>query len=81
MPDRKSRHPDNDLIDELSDGGLPAPAQGGSTRGLSHDVGTRAELKNSLRGETEPERVTGKDHPGANARKGRKATSRIKGGV
>jgi len=77
MPDRKSRHPDTDLINNEP----PAPAQGGASGGdLSRDVGSRAELKESLGEEPEPERVTGKDHPASNARKGRKALSRMQGG-
>lgn len=77
MPERKSRRPANDLID----GDQPVPSQGGTSGGdLSRDVGSRAELKQSLGEEPEPERVTGKDHPAANARKGRKALSRMQGG-
>lgn len=77
MADRKSRRPDNDLTGSDP----PVPGQGGTSGGdLSRDVGSRAELKQSLGEEPEPERVTGKDHPAANARKGKKALSRMQGG-
>lgn len=75
MPKRQSAHPDNDLIDEMGE----APSQQGSAGGnLAADVGSRAEERQI----DHPgfERVTGADHPEANARKGRKAISRMQGG-
>lgn len=74
MPER---HSDNDLIDEMS----KAPSQKGSSGGsLAQEVGKRAEEKGATGEEVEVERVTGADRPQANARKGRKTTSRMLGG-
>ena len=76
MPERQSPHSDNDLIDEMS----KAPSQKSSGGGgLAQEVGKRAEEKGATE-EVEVERVTGADRPQANARKGRKTTSRMLGG-
>lgn len=76
MPQRQSRHSDNELIDEME----KAPSQKGSAGGsLAQSVGKRAE-EHGETGEIEVERVTGADHPQTNARKGRKTTSRMLGG-
>ena len=75
MPERQSHHPDNELIDEMS----KAPSQQSSSGGkLAQEVGKRAE-QNEIDGAT-VERVTGSDRPRADARKGRKAISRMQGG-
>lgn len=73
MTDRQSRHPDNDLIDAMSD----APGQKSSGGGnLARAVGKRAEARNALEGEV-TERVTGSDDPKADERKGGKTLSKL----
>jgi hypothetical protein len=75
MTNRKP-HPDNALIDELTE--EQTPGQGGSSGGgVNRDVGTRAEMHNTV-GETGPERPTAQDHPEAmNEAKGEKTIGRL----
>lgn len=76
MPERQSRHPDNDLIDSLQDGATPGH-QGRSGGDVKKKVGTRAELE---RAEGEREGVTravGSDNPGQDAEKGEKTRAAI----
>ena len=76
MPERQSRHPDNDLIDSMSD----APGQQSSSGGsVARDVGKRDEVKQVLEGEN-TERVRGSDNPQADARKGGKTLAEMQGG-
>ncbi|WP_156841010.1 hypothetical protein [Novosphingobium aquimarinum] len=76
MPERQSRHPDNDLIDSMSDAPGPQSSSGG---GVARDVGKRDELKQVLEGEN-TERVRGSDNPQADARKGDKTLSHMQDG-
>ena len=76
MPERQSRHPDNDLIDRLQDGETPSQ-QSRSGGEVNRKVGTRAELE---RAEGEREGVTravGSDNPAEDAKKGPKTRAAI----
>lgn len=78
MTERQSRHPDNDLIDELT--GEPTPSQSGSSGGeVSRRVGKRAELNRATDPE-DREPVVGSDNPEQDAAKGPKTTREIKKG-
>jgi len=83
MPDRQSRHPDNDLIDEMQEESLGNPSDQSSAGGqINRNVGSRAELheaQGTLEGE-EVERVTGRDNPKQDARKGNKTFDKIRTG-
>ncbi len=75
MPERQSRHPDNELIDSLQDGATPSQ-QGRSGGEVSRKVGTRAELNRA----TDPddhERALGSDNPAQDAQKGEKTRAAI----
>ena len=78
MSERQSRHPDNDLIDEISQ--YDAPAQQSTSDGnVSTAVASRSELARA----TEPEHqesVVGSDNPAQDARKGSKTMAAIKSG-
>ena len=78
MPERQSRHPDNDLIDSMSD--QKTPSQQSSSGGdVNVRVGKRAELNRA----TDPdnrEPATGSDNPEQGARKGPKTMEKIKKG-
>lgn len=78
MPDRQSRHPDNDLIDELTDG--KTPSQSGSSGGeVNRRVGKRDETRRATDPDNrEPE--IGSDNPEDDARKGPKTMEKIKKG-
>lgn len=70
MPERQSMHPDNELIDEMSE--LPTPSQGSSAGGeVNVRVGKRAEL-NSATDPDNREPVVGSDNPEQDAKKGPK---------
>ncbi len=78
MTGRQSRHPDNALIDELTEG--EAPSQQSSSGGeVNRRVGKRAELNRATDPE-DRERATGSDNPAQDAAKGRKTTDAIKKG-
>lgn len=72
---KRDPHPDNDLIEELTEG--ETPSQGSSAGGnVSRDVGKRAELHRA----TDPENrepVVGSDNPADDARKGDKTRAAI----
>jgi hypothetical protein len=79
MPDRQSRHPDNDIIDAAQE--LSTPGQQGSAGGeLERDVGKRAELNDALSSNEAMERVTGQDQPKQDAQKGQKTHDAIRSG-
>ena len=82
MPDRQSRHPDNDIIDQAQEDSTPG-AQGSSAGGeVNRRVGSRADEKTAqgkLEGE-EVETVTGSDNPEEDARKGPKTAAHMVGG-
>jgi hypothetical protein len=78
MPERQSRHPDNDLIDRMQD--EETPSQGSSSGGnVNRRVGKRDELKRA----TDPENrepAVGSDNPADDERKGEKAMRAIRNG-
>ncbi|MEQ5789409.1 hypothetical protein J3454_16085 [Erythrobacter sp. NFXS35] len=78
MPDRQSRHPDNDLIDDMT--AEDTPSQQGSAGGnVARRVGKRGEEKRA----TDPdnrEPVIGSDNPADDAVKGEKTMRKIKSG-
>ena len=78
MPERQSRHPDNELIDELT--AEEAPSQQGSAGGnVNRRVGKRDELNRAYDPDNrEPE--TGQDNPAQDAMKGPKTMQAIKKG-
>lgn len=58
MPERQSRHPDNDLIAKMKE----APSGGGSAGGnLQRDIGSRAEMHHIADDDPEVERVRKSD--------------------
>ena len=75
MPERQSRHPDNELIDELTEG--ETPSQGSRSGGeVNTRVGTRGELNRA----TDPENrepAVGSDNPAQDAEKGPKTRAAI----
>ncbi|SMQ59287.1 hypothetical protein SAMN06297468_0263 [Altererythrobacter xiamenensis] len=75
MPERQSRHPDNDLIDRMTEN--PTPSQQGSSDGnVNVRVGKRGELNRA----TDPdnrEPVIGSDNPLEDAKKGPKTRQAI----
>lgn len=78
MPDRQSRHPDNELIDETTENATPSQ-QGSAGGDVKRDVGSRSEEKRA----TDPanrEPVTGSDNPKEDRKKGSKALSQMEGG-
>ncbi|ABC63802.1 hypothetical protein [Erythrobacter litoralis] len=78
MPERQSRHPDNELIDEITS--EKTPSQSSSSGGeVNTRVGSRAELHRA----TDPdnrEPVVGSDNPEEDAMKGPKTMEKIKKG-
>lgn len=78
MPERQSRHPDNDLIDELTDG-ASASQQGSAGGNVNRRVGTRGEL-NAVTDPDNREPEIGSDNPGQDAMKGPKTMRAIKKG-
>lgn len=82
MPERQSRHPDNDLIDEMQENSVPTAQQSRAGGEVNRRVGTRAEL-NDAKGELEGEKVeraTGSDNPSEDAKKGPKSIDNMVGG-
>ncbi len=78
MTERKSRQPDNDLIDELTE--EPTPPQSSSSGGeINRNVGKRAELNRATDPE-DRERAVGSDNPEQDEAKGRKTMDAIKKG-
>ena len=70
MPERQSMHPDNELIDELTE--YDTPSQQSSSGGeVNRQVGTRGELNRATDPDNrEPE--VGSDNPSQDAMKGEK---------
>ncbi|MBX7493549.1 hypothetical protein K3163_10050 [Qipengyuania sp. 1NDW9] len=70
MPERQSMHPDNELIDELTE--YDTPSQQSSSGGeVNRQVGSRGELNRAFDPDNrEPE--TGSDNPAQDAMKGEK---------
>lgn len=75
MPDRQSMHPDNDLIDAMTQD--PTPSQQSSAGGaVNRDVGKRGELNRATDpANREPE--VGSDNPADDAKKGAKTRAAI----
>lgn len=75
MPERQSRHSDNDLIDRMKE--FDTPSQRSSSGGeVNRQVGTRGELNRALDPENrEPE--IGSDNPAQDAKKGEKTRQAI----
>ncbi|UVI38112.1 hypothetical protein [Qipengyuania spongiae] len=75
MPERQSRHPDNDLIDSMTEN--DTPSQQSSAGGeVNRRVGKRGELNSATDPENrEPE--VGSDNPGDDAKKGPKTRAAI----
>ncbi|MGB7419065.1 MAG: hypothetical protein WA918_07790 [Erythrobacter sp.] len=78
MPERQSRHPDNELIAELTEESTPS-FQGSAEGRVNVRVGKRAE-ENRATDPDNREPVVGSDNPGENARKGPKTMEAIKKG-
>lgn len=75
MPERQSRHPDNELIDEMTEN--PTPSQQSSAGGeVNRQVGKRGEL-NSATDPDNREPEVGSDNPGDDAKKGPKTQAAI----
>ena len=78
MPERQSRHPDNELIEEMTENATPSQ-QGSAAGEVNRRVGKRGELNRA----TDPdnrEPVVGSDNPEQDARKGPKTMDAIKSG-
>jgi hypothetical protein len=75
MPERQSMHPDNDLIDEMTQ--ETTPSQQSSAGGnVNRDVGKRGELNRATDpASREPE--VGSDNPADDAKKGPKTREAI----
>jgi len=75
MPERQSRHPDNELIDDITQG--ETPSQGSSSGGeVNRQVGKRGELRSATDPDNrEPE--VGSDNPDDDAQKGPKTREAI----
>ena len=70
MPERQSLHPDNELIDEITQNATPGH-QGRAGGEVNRQVGTRGELNRATDPDNrEPE--TGSDNPSQDAMKGEK---------
>ena len=78
MTERQSRHPDNELIDDLTDGKTPSH-QGSAGGNVSRSVGKRGE-KNRATDPDNREPVIGSDNPADDAVKGDKTMRAIKSG-
>lgn len=75
MPERQSRHSDNDLIDRMKE--FDTPSQQSSSGGeVNRQVGSRGELNRALDPENrEPE--IGSDNPAQDAKKGEQTRQAI----
>ena len=75
MPERQSRHPDNEMIDEITEGATPSQ-QGSAGGEVNRQVGKRGELNRATDPENrEPE--VGSDNPSQDAQKGPKTREAI----
>ncbi|MGB3711172.1 MAG: hypothetical protein WA985_05740 [Erythrobacter sp.] len=78
MPERQSRHPDNDMIDKVTEQDTPGH-QNASGGDVNVRVGKRAELNRATNPDNR-EPVVGSDNPEQDARKGDKTMEKIKKG-
>ena len=76
---KRDPHPDNALIDELTEGAGGASQHSRAGGNLARDVGTRAELDSALEGDI-VERVRGQDDPDRDAITGDKTMAKIRSG-
>ncbi|GMM92859.1 hypothetical protein [Qipengyuania sp. MTN3-11] len=75
MPERQSRHPDNDLIDAMTENATPSQ-QSSSGGEVNRRVGKRGELNRATDPDNrEPE--VGSDNPQQDAKKGPKTRAAI----
>ena len=75
MPERQSRHPDNEMIDEITEGATPSQ-QGSAGGEVNRQVGKRGELNRATDpANREPE--VGSDNPEQDAKKGPKTRAAI----
>ena len=75
MPERQSRHPDNDLINSMTESDTPSQSSSAGGEG-NRRVGKRGELNRATDPENrEPE--VGSDNPGDDAKKGPKTRAAI----
>jgi len=78
MPERQSRHPDNDLIDRMTEEKTPSQQSSGGGE-VNRRVGKRDETRRATDPDNrEPE--TGQDNPEEDAMKGPKTMNKIKRG-
>ena len=75
MPERQSTHPDNDLIDEMTQDATPGH-QGSSGGEVNRRVGKRGE-ENRASDPANREPEIGSDNPGDEAKKGPKTRAAI----
>lgn len=76
MPERQSRHPDNDLIDRMREESLGSGENGRAGGNVNRDVGTRAEL-DKVATQPSSERPVASDNPAQNAEKGPRTRAEI----
>jgi hypothetical protein len=70
MPERQSRHPDNELIDEITEGATPSQ-QGSAGGEVNRRVGKRGE-EHRAKDPANREPEVGSDNPEQDAQKGEK---------
>ena len=75
MPERQSRHPDNEMIDEMTQDATPSQ-QSSSGGQVNRQVGKRGEL-NSATDPDNREPEIGSDNPDDDAKKGPKTRAAI----
>lgn len=75
MPERQSRHPDNELIDEMTENATPSQ-QGSAGGEVNRRVGKRGE-ENRASDPANREPEIGSDNPEDDARKGPKTRQAI----
>lgn len=77
MPERQSRHPDNDLIKRMQEDATPTQ-QGRAGGTVNKTVGTRAELERAEGEAAGVTRAVGSDNPADDAQKGDKTREHIR---
>lgn len=76
MPERQSRHPDNEMIDRMQEDATPSQ-QGRAGGDVNKKVGTRAELERAQGDQEGVTRAVGSDNPTEDAKKGPKTRAAI----
>lgn len=77
MPERQSRHPDNDLIAEMQEASVPTAQQSRAGGQVNRRVGTRAEAERADGGDHGVTRAVGSDNPEEDAKKGPKTRAAL----